>query len=74
VAFSFKKLIHGVGRAVLEPSSWAGVAGIAQAVAHVLPQYAGLLGVITAVAGAIAVVKKESPGQDQAGASDGAAQ
>ena len=42
-----------------EPSSWAGVASIAQALAAVFPQWGAVLNVVTAVAGAVAIAKRE---------------
>ena len=42
-----------------EPSTWAGVSAIAQALAAVFPQWAAACHIVTAVAGAVAIVKPE---------------
>ncbi|MCX7902643.1 MAG: hypothetical protein N2483_10255 [Burkholderiaceae bacterium] len=45
-----------------EPSTWAGVAAVAQALAVAVPQYAAALGVVTAIAGAVAIAQREGTG------------
>jgi len=45
-----------------EPSTWAGFAGLLEALKFALPQYAGLLVGVQAVAGGLAVVMRETGG------------
>lgn len=51
-----------VARRASEPSTWAGVAAVAQALAVALPHYSGALGVVTAIAGAVAIAQREGGG------------
>lgn len=44
---------------IKEPSTWAGLAAILQALKFVLPQYAILVDAATACAGGVAVVMRE---------------
>lgn len=65
-----KKILKRAGasarRIVREPSSWAGVAAIAQAMIPVFPQFAVQIAALSAVAGAVAMIKKESGANDSA--------
>lgn len=49
-----------------EPSSWAGLAAILQALKFVAPQYAILIDAATAAAGGVAVVLREHGGVNDA--------
>lgn len=42
-----------------EPSTWAGFAGILEGIKLVLPQYAGLITGVQAIAGGVAVLVRE---------------
>jgi hypothetical protein len=44
---------------IKEPSTWAGMAALFQALQFVLPQYAMLINAATAAAGGVAVVLRE---------------
>lgn len=46
-------------RVAAEPSSWAGLAAVLQAVSMAVPQYGAVVGVLTAICGAVAVAKRE---------------
>lgn len=46
-----------------EPSTWAGVAAVSQALAVAFPQYAAALGVLTAIGGAVAIAQREKSGE-----------
>lgn len=48
-----------IKQAAREPSTWAGIAAIAQAVASLVPAWALALQAISAAAGAVAVAKRE---------------
>ena len=45
---------------IKEPSTWAGLAAILQALKFVLPQYAIIVDAATAAAGGVAMVMRES--------------
>lgn len=45
-----------------EPSTWAGLAAILEAVKLLLPQYAGLIVGLQTIAGGVAVAVRESGG------------
>lgn len=49
---------------IKEASTWAGLAGIAQGLAAVLPAHAAVLHGLTVVAGGIAVMVKDSGAND----------
>ena len=51
---------------IKEPSSWAGLAGILQALKFFAPQYAMLIDAATAAAGGVAVVLRENGGAHDA--------
>ena len=54
--------MNALKRISKEPSSWAGVASIAQALAAVFPQWAAGFHIVTTVAGAVAVALHEKGG------------
>lgn len=51
---------QGIGKRALEPSTWAGLAVVLQAVAPFLPQWSGVLLGLSALLGAVAVKLPES--------------
>lgn len=55
--------MESIKKIAREPSSWAGLASIAQAVALAVPQYSAAISVITAVLGAVAMAKRETGAQ-----------
>ncbi len=59
-----------VKRAACEPSTWAGLAAIFQALKFLAPQHAVIIDGVTAAVGAVAVVMREQ-GARSGGAGDG---
>lgn len=51
---------------IKEPSTWAGFAAILQALKFLVPQHAAVIDGLTAAAGSVAVVLRESEGQGRA--------
>lgn len=51
--------MNTIKRVAVEPSSWAGLAAILQAVAMALPQYGAAIAIAQAVCGAVAVAQRE---------------
>jgi hypothetical protein len=49
-----------IKRVAVEPSSWAGLAAILQAVALAVPQYGTAIAIVQAVCGAVAVAQREN--------------
>lgn len=52
--------MESLKKVAAEPSSWAGLASVLQAVALVVPQYSAVISLLTAVCGAVAVAKRET--------------